>query len=270
MSKPLKCPICGKDTTEYLCPNCGWEFRVFPDGCPESILMGEEKRKEIAHSIWQGNCAREKKVELLQDEIQKEKNKCAVLESERSLLEKEVKEEKERVKQIEKDLSACRQNNAKEIRNINYDLKTEKERSARYQKELSIIKQELIKVTDNLAKAKTTFANDSFIKPQAFLSVKQDLIEDQIFGLYPGENAFGKIRGHKGNDIKGKQLIRFPNIGCPDFLFFINLYEDGTICLNDITGHVTMLRGIKNKSLASGSTFQINETRAICTISIPN
>jgi chromosome segregation ATPase len=46
MSKVDFCPVCGAshEIDALFCPQCGWEFRIFPDTIPESVIANEEKR----------------------------------------------------------------------------------------------------------------------------------------------------------------------------------------------------------------------------------
>jgi len=48
MNQLNNCPVCGSahEINALFCSQCGWEFRVFPDTIPESVLSNEEKRIE--------------------------------------------------------------------------------------------------------------------------------------------------------------------------------------------------------------------------------
>ena len=170
------CPVCGfsREIDEPFCPQCGWEFRIFPETIPESVLSNEEKRLSAYRAEYERSWRQREKIQELNDKISS------------------LKEEIEALNKNHKEATDALQTNLwqteSELENARRDSKNAEKKASELTKTLSTkllefeqLQSENLRVKTNLSETLKKYRD--FVSPEEMASFKAD-IKIRIDKLY--------------------------------------------------------------------------------------
>ena len=176
MKKMNNCPVCGfsREIDEPFCPQCGWEFRIFPETIPESVLSNEEKRLSAYRAEYERSWRQREKIQELNDKISS------------------LKEEIEALNKNHKEATDALQTNLwqteSELENARRDSKNAEKKASELTKTLSTkllefeqLQSENMRLKTNLSETLKKYKD--FVSPEEMASFKAD-IKIRIDKLY--------------------------------------------------------------------------------------
>lgn len=176
MKKMNNCPVCGfsREIDEPFCPQCGWEFRIFPETIPESVLSNEEKRLSAYRAEYERSWRQREKIQELNDNI-------SSLKEEIEALNKNHKEATDALQtnlwQTESELENARRNSKNAEKKASELTKTLSTKLLEFEQ----LQSENMRVKTNLSEALKKYRD--FVSPEEMASFKAD-IKIRIDKLY--------------------------------------------------------------------------------------
>ena len=176
MKQMNNCPVCGfsREIDEPFCPQCGWEFRIFPETIPESVLSNEEKRLSAYRAEYERSWRQREKIQELNDKISS------------------LKEEIEALNKNHKEATDALQTNLwqteSELENARRDSKNAEKKASELTKTLSTKLLEFEQLQSENLRVKTYLSETlkkyrDFVSPEEMASFKAD-IKIRIDKLY--------------------------------------------------------------------------------------
>lgn len=176
MNRLNNCPVCGSshEIDAQFCSQCGWEFRIFPDTIPESVLTNEEKRVNAYRGDYERTGKQREKIAELNAKIASQKE--------------EIDSLKKKHKETTDALQITLKQTESELSNARSDCKSAEMKVAELTKKLSSqllkfeqLQSDYIRVKKNLSDELEKYTE--FISPEEMDSFKAG-VKKRIDKLY--------------------------------------------------------------------------------------
>ena len=260
------CKVCGTSMDSTICYKCGWTFMLFPAKVPDVIREFENKRIEVLKRLCKEKENLESNIQTLNHSVLAANNK--ITQQQRMIddcpkkadkqindLKKTINEKSTHIVSLEKEIRRYKQLKDDYLK-VKKELSDSNNCIQEQEKELTNTRMLLKELQEELNEVRRNSANNS--KPVAFLLIKDSYNNEQVLGLYDGENVFGIINDVGINEPAYQEInvVGYHNIQRRHFSINVNIFLS-KIVLTDFIGDIQMIRGEKNRSLPGNAKFKI-------------